>query len=88
MPERSGRVQHYRWTLGPTVIVHSLPLGLVQGHDQVLLGCEEKGPCDPESSTSRTIGIGIDWRYPPCSPKVSVWGLLPRTLMWSRDVGL
>ena len=52
-------------TLAPTAIVHFLPLKVVQGHDQVLLGCEGKGPCDPENNTNRTNGIGIGWRCPP-----------------------
>ena len=63
MPEWSGRVQHFRWILVPIVIAHSLPLRLVQGHDQILLGCEAKRPCDPENNTSRTIRIDIDWKY-------------------------
>ena len=63
MPEQSGGVQHCHWILVPTVIAHSIHLGLVQGHNQVLPGCEEKGPCDPENNTSHTIRIGIDWKY-------------------------
>ena len=65
MPKWSGGVQHCCWTLVPTVIVHSLPLWLVQGRNQVLLGCEERGPYDLENNTSLTIGIGIDWKYLP-----------------------
>ena len=65
MPGRSGGEPHYHWTLAPTTIIHFLPLRLVQGHDQVLLGCEEMGPYGPENNTNRTNRIDIGWRCPP-----------------------
>ena len=73
MPERSGRVQHYNWTLVPTGIIHFLPLGLVKGHNQVYLGCEEKGRCDPENNTSCTNRIDIGWRYPLLTESFRMW---------------